>query len=156
MDGLLFILLLFWLFKRAKKKKGKPQKRKTLEAQLRSGIEKALQAMEKARTQAETQPAAEQTQELTEGMSYMQQAEEGQSSGREEYMGSLAVDTMEGKDTCDPALGHERMEKTEDQSVYAEEIGSEPVLDLSAEAFRQGFVMSEILKRPSGYRGFRR
>lgn len=154
MDGLLFILLLFWLFKRAKKKKGK--QRKKLEAQLRSAVEKALQAMEKARTQAETQPVVEQTQELAEGMSYMQPAEEGQSSGREEYMGSLAVDTMEGKDTCDPTLGHERMERTEDQSVYAEEIGSEPVLDLSAEAFRQGFVMSEILKRPSGYRRFRR
>ena len=164
LEGLLLLLLLSWLFKAAKKKKG--NRKKNLQSQLRSSVQKAIQAMENAqKPKMHQQPAVDafavdhRTSEgLAEGESHMQVTWDihGHPSSTEEYMGSMAADTFEGEDACDPDLGHERFERNEEQSVYDGAIGSEPALNLNPRAIYQGFVMSEILKRPSERRGFRR
>ena len=84
-------------------------------------------------------PAA--TVQLGEGASHMVQPLE--------YTGSLGIDTDEGRDTCDPELEHDRSERIDPHSVYADEIGAEPLLDLSPKGLYQGMVMSEILTRPA-------
>ncbi len=66
-----------------------------------------------------------------------------------ETMGSMAFDSTEGECICDPELEHERVTEVDPQSVYANEIGAEPVLDFSAKGILQGVIMSEVLTRPA-------
>lgn len=96
--------------------------------------------------------------ELAEGQSHMQVTWDvhGHASAGEEYMGSLATDTAEGKDACDLSLGHEGDERNTEPCIYDGEIGSEPLFDLSPRSVYQGFVMSEILQRPTIGRRIRR
>lgn len=63
------------------------------------------------------------------------------------YGGSLGATSTEGRDTCDPSLGHERRQPVEPAAdAYALDEG--PVPELDAQTLIQGIVMSEILKRP--------
>jgi len=155
MDELLLLAFLFWIFKAiAKKGKGKTKQKKTAE---RARVERMAKEIQRARQakQASVQPSepiSVQTAApvMAEGESYMAftQDAHGCVSEQEEYMGSLRADSSEGEDACDPALEHERKILPDPASVYAGEIGSEPVLDLSARGIYQGVVMSEILNRP--------
>lgn len=81
----------------------------------------------------------------------VQAAGEGQSvyAPPPEYAGSMYMDSTEGEDLCDPALEHDRPERTDPHSVYANEIGVQHRLDFSPEGLWQGVVMSEILTRPA-------
>ena len=54
--------------------------------------------------------------------------------------------SAEGRDTCDPSLGHERRSVEPADDAYALDEGLVPELD--AQTLIQGIVMSEILKRP--------
>ena len=60
----------------------------------------------------------------------------------------MQVNSTEGECICDPELEHEREKEPVPTSVYAGEIGKEPLVDFSARGVLQGFVMSEILTRP--------
>ena len=81
----------------------------------------------------------------------VKEAGEGQSvyAPPPEYAGSMYMDSTEGEDLCDPALEHDRPERTDPRSVYANEIGAQRRLDFSPEGLWQGVVMSEILTRPA-------
>ena len=161
-EGLLFLLLMFWLFKSSKNKKGKSVKRqkKELHSQLRAGIEKIVQGMVTDNRRPAQQIAMEDVPPtpLQEGQSSMRITQDihGCFSAREEYMGSLDADTSEGEDACDPSLGHERLERHADESVYAGEIGSNRGIELNPHAIYQGIVMSEILNRPARHVRIRR
>ena len=71
---------------------------------------------------------------------------EGESHGD---AGSMMYDSSEGECICDPELEHEREIKVEPESVYANQIGREPLLDFSSKGILQGVVMNEILTRPT-------
>ena len=150
MEGILFLLLLYWLFKKAKKPGKKGRRQKKWVSEMIRQMEKAARSKPSPKPEANPEPEAVPAfQPLAEGESYMAftQDAHGCVSEREEYMGSLYADTSEGEDACDPLLGHERREPVDAESVYANEIGKEPVLDLSAKGLYQGVVMSEILAR---------
>lgn len=74
---------------------------------------------------------------------------EGEGFTQPAFSGSLNMDSTEGEDLCDPTLGHEREISVDPESVYAGEIGREPVMDFSARGLLQGVIMSEILTRPA-------
>lgn len=155
MEGLLFVLLIAWLLGKGKKK-GKKRRNRTAEAfrQMQQAVQTPAQKAPEQPQEPEAVPAF---QPLAEGQSHMAFTEDahGCVSEREEYMGSMHADTSEGEDACDPALEHERAPAFEPESVYAGEIGGEPLLDLSAKGIYQGVVMSEILTMPAR-RGVRR
>ena len=73
---------------------------------------------------------------------------EGEGSFQQIWTGSMNVQSSEGEDLCDPDLGHDRETILDAQSVYANEIGREPLVDTSARGILQGVIMSEILTRP--------
>jgi len=148
LEGILFLILLAWLFRKAKKPAVKNGKRKVNASEAASAKKtrkKAEPVLEK-----EIEQAVPAFQPLSEGQSHMAFTQDvhGCLSDREEYMGSMHADTSEGEDACDPLLAHERREFIDPESVYAAEIGREPLLDLSARGIFQGVVMSEILARP--------
>ena len=73
---------------------------------------------------------------------------EGEGSFQKIWMGSMEAQSNEGKDLCDPELGHEREIILDSESVYANEIGRESLVDTSARGILSGVIMSEILTRP--------
>lgn len=150
MDFILVLLLLGWLGASLKKKQagaGLRERKKKLTAQ--EVNQKAQMLCEEAqnRMAGKSQKAFMQEHEpLAEGVSHAVPKAE---SFRMEYMGSLHETSHEGEDLCDPDLEHSRSTPVSLESVYAEEIGREPMLDFSARGLYQGIVMSEILARPS-------
>lgn len=149
MEGLLFLLLMGWIFKNIRKTKAPKKKMQTvdrkpervvLDENQKEKIQQARQKMQQMMMPAEemmpVQPA--------EG----ECAPEHMHSSEGEYRGSMETVTTEGMDFCDPALEHVRQEMKDPESVYANEIGSEQTLDLSPQGIYQGVVMSEILSRP--------
>lgn len=68
-----------------------------------------------------------------------------------DYVGSLNVDSDEGRDLCDPELGHGHEEEftvqhlPDEPNPYEE---TSPMLSLDSRAIVQGVVMNEILIRP--------
>ena len=148
MEGLLFVLLIAWLFSKGKKA-GKKGRKRTAEV-----LRQMQQAVQTSPPKTSGQPrepeAVPAFQPLAEGQSHMAFTQDvhGCVSKHEEYMGSMHADTSEGEDACELILEHEREDRTEPESVYAGEIGKEPLLDLSAKGIYQGVVMSEILARP--------
>ena len=106
--------------------------------------ERAMQ-MHLARMQhEEPQPVMEQ-QTIGEGESEQPIMQEAP------FRGSMDTVSTEGECLCDPVLEHEREAVTDSESVYAGEIGREPLFDLSAKGIVQGVVMSEILQRPAPF-----
>ena len=139
MDGILVLVLIGWLIKFAssqnKKKQGgkKPMKRPVHfpnEPKFSSSAVQKTEPVVSAYDARKMAPA--------EGEGY-----------QASWLGSLDVDSTEGEDLCDPSLGHEREIEVDPKSVYAEEIGREPVLDLSSRGLVQDIIMSEILTRPA-------
>lgn len=123
MDGLLVVLIMLWVFIRLGKKKKKGQTNQSAAARRRR---EAFQQMINDAPQATSAP-------VQGSMNY--ESMEGRAS-------------TEGEDTCDPALGHERISPAEPDSVYAEEIGG-GLPPITPQSLVQGVVMSEILKRPT-------
>lgn len=141
MDGLLALIIIGWILASLKKK----SKKKTAanrailenETQHRASHAAQLRAeLEKRRIKQEAKPV--QMEQLVMG--------EGESHGD---AGSMLFDSDEGECICEPDLEHERETAPVPNSVYADEIGREPVVDFSAKGILQGVVMSEILTRPA-------
>ena len=145
MDGLVVLVLIGWLLKSvsAKNKKKKTAKKISFDAGRvfpASGFPKSEQKI------APAVPEEKQMEAVQEAFIPL----EGEGSFRQPWSGSLEMESDEGKDLCDPSLGHERTLLQEDpESVYANEIGSEPLLDTTPRGLMQGVIMSEILARPA-------
>ncbi len=151
MDGLLFLVILFW----AGKAISKSAKQKTMNTVVK---EKHPQVQAAVPPTVETQPQKQDSlRSMAEGESALTAftASSGVPSDGE-YMGSLLMDSDEGKDLCDPSLEHDRPERADPESVYAGEIGTKSVLYLSPAGLYQGIVMSEILARPAQRRHYGR
>lgn len=144
MEGLVSLLILFWVFKAVRKalqrqapyNKGsaaKPAKRPKPHP-----AAAPIQAAQPAVKTASWRPP-EPVQPVQGSMSYASQ--EGLSS-------------EEGEDTCDPALGHESVPHDDLYSLYAQEIdGAGEELTITPRSLIQSVVMSEVLKRPSYGKG---
>lgn len=178
MDGILLILFLFWLFKKlsqAAKAKGAPAR--PVQPEVRGAKAPQSPFSNAARPMSKRSPAAIQHEkrmrQLHEQADRIQRSTgvtvadtlEGMGSEGEvvyqpiqsrmvdiamepAYQGSLGGGSTEGEDVCDPTLEHARPNRDELESVYAEEIGAEPLMDFSAKAILQGVVMSEVFARP--------
>lgn len=151
MEGLFAILILYWMINSVfgKKSKTKNAKRSALSDAAQVHAERARQIHEELVKRKE-----EKDQQLAMEDIHAAPAGEGEALPCFEgfgHTGSMHVETTEGKDLCDPSLEHDR-ETPDPQSVYANEIGREPMLDFSAKGIYQGVVMSEILKRPADRR----
>lgn len=135
MDGLLLLLILFWIFK-AIMKASKNQSSKT-----------KSKPAPKPKAYRPVQPAVQepvyQTQEP-----FSQPGE--QSQGSMAYVSTEGMASQEGEDECDPSLGHGQM--PEPGSVYADEIGGDTIPAITPQSLLQGVVMSEILQRPVSMR----
>ena len=155
MDGLLSLLILYWIFKAVKKKVQKPkpkrvvsafrQKAEAAAAETKARAERAMgqQAQPDAFSQAAVEAGA-----IGEGQSHAVLDAGFYGGMQPEYMGSLQADTNEGECLCEPELSHKAPVHVEAGSVYENEIGREPLLDFGPERLYQGVVMSEILTRP--------
>lgn len=133
MEGLLFVLIMVWAFSRMSKKAKKGQTHRNAAARRRREAFQRMMSMA-----SQSAPAPEPEPEVLPP---------------EPLQGSLVYESMEGRssdegeDTCDPSLGHERMEIPEPDSVYAQEIGG-GLPPITPQSLVQGVVMSEILNRP--------
>ena len=153
MEGLLFLLLMGWIFKNIGKSASKKKK-------IRTVISNHGKVVLDEKQKAKIQQAHEAVQQMVLPVAEMtrQQPGEGECdpehmhSAEGEYRGSMEAPATEGIDFCDPSLEHVRMESVEPESVYAGEIGRQPALDLSPRGIYQGIVMSEILARPASRR----
>lgn len=150
MDGILILGLVGWVILKMSKKNQKTKAKPALGIQKENAAQRRAERL--ARMHAELEKRrAQLTQEK-------QQAEppamsEGESSSaytvmEETFRGSMQVESTEGECICDPELEHERKTVPEPESVYAGEIGREPLVDFSSHGVLQGIVMSEILTRP--------
>ncbi len=147
MDVLVVFGLIAWLVASMKKKSKAPSRKRKKELTAQEVTRKAQQLCEEAQSRmaGKQQKAFMQEHEpLGEGESHAVP-----NATSTEYMGSLHETSAEGEDFCDPELEHRRFVASSEDSVYAGEIGREPMLDFSAKGLYQGIVMSEILTRPS-------
>lgn len=152
MDGLLTLLILFWIFKAISKnkKKGAKSVKKTRTTKPKATAEEIRERAQRAiRMHDELKRrAAQKGEQNTMTDMHDHEHAEGESCLPVGW-GSLQIDSTEGECLCDPLLDHERVADNEPESVYAGEIGREPLLDLSTKGLYQGIVMSEVLKRPA-------
>ena len=140
MEGIILIIgLILWFMKNSKKKE---EKKKPPSAD-------RVQAAHSAPKQSAVKNPKPQPEQVV--MKEVPAPAEGEATVQTVFKGSLGVESHEGKDTCDPTLGHDRPEEImEPESVYAGEIGREqPLLDFSSRGVLQGVVMSEVLARPA-------
>lgn len=172
MEGLIGLLILFWIMKAvvgkskrvagtARHTKKKPLHEESLSAaahraERAARIQEEIQRRQhkRAAEAAHAKPEPRQTvmdEATSEGFSAYRplQHRMAQVSSHMDYEGSLGGGSTEGVDTCDPELEHGVHWQPEADSVYAREIGSETLIDLSPRAMMQGVVMSEILTRPA-------
>lgn len=144
MDGILILVLIGWALSKMNKKA-----KKQIKSFARAENTAARRAERIAKMPAETekrtpQTAVERTEPNAEGEGTFQFS----MLAEEPFRGSMQVESMEGECICEPELEHKREEKPEPASVYADEIGREPLVDFSPRGMMQGIVMSEILTRP--------
>lgn len=135
MDGIVVLALIGWLIKFASSQKKKKQGRGT------AAKKRVVHFPKEPQFTAETMDFPSFFHEEStpaEGEGYTVH-----------WTGSMNVHSDEGEDLCDPSLGHERESAADPQSVYAGEIGREPLLDTSPRGLMQGVIMSEILTRPA-------
>lgn len=173
LDGILLLLILFWLFKSLIKRiktagqenKKRPEgavssTRPANESERRARAQRAVRMQEELKRREEARKLKKEKLSVSrqpvdapsgEGMSAYVPSERVPMYARPAYAGSLGGDSTEGEDICDPELGHdrERPRRPAPESVYANEIGKESMIDLRPQALLQGVVMSEILTRPS-------
>lgn len=133
MEGLLFVLIMIWVFGRMSKKAKKGQTNRNATARRRR---ETFQRMMSMASQPTPDPAPE-----------PQPVPSTPVQGSMEYVSMEGQSSDEGEDTCDPALGHERISPVEPDSVYAQEIGGS-LPPITPQSLVQGVVMSEILNRP--------
>jgi len=151
MDGILVLVLIGWIISQMSKKNKKTK------ARVASGFQKEKTSQPKAARAAKTYAEIEKrkAQTIQEKTAAVQHAfGEGESAVspfpmEESFRGSMQAESMEGECICDPELEHEREQVTAPESVYAGEIGREPIVDVSARGLMQGIVMNEILTRPA-------
>ena len=144
MDVILVLVLIGWAFSRMNKK---AQKQTASSVHEGNTAARRNRRMEQLRAQKEKQPERprmEKPVQPGEGEGIFQPS----FLAEEPFRGSLQVESTEGECICDPELEHEREVKAEPASVYAGEIGREPLVDFSPRGMMQGIVMSEILTRP--------
>lgn len=146
LEGILILLLVVWAVVQAGKKpktKSKPSKenaethRTERLAQMRAELEKRKALLTKE--EEEVQPSSVKEGETAAGYLRTETA----------FRGSMTMESTEGECFCDPELEHARQMDSDPKSVYAGEIGKEPLVDLSQHGIVQGIVMSEILARPA-------
>lgn len=140
MDGILVLVLIGWLIKFASSKNKKKQ----------GNNQKTAKRTVRFPTEAQFNPTVVHNPEPAVSEYTPQEFAPAEGEGYQaSWIGSMNVDSDEGEDLCDPSLGHERETIIDPQSVYAGEIGKEPLLDLSSRGLMQGVIMSEILTRPA-------
>lgn len=149
MEGLLILALLGWAFSKMNQKAKKQMKKQVAASAFADdAAERRAKRMEQLRVEAEKrriQIPREKPTQYAEGEGIFQPSFRAE----EPFRGSMQAESTEGECICDPDLEHERETKPEPASVYAAEIGREPLVDFSARGLMQGFVMSEILTRPA-------
>ena len=145
MDGLLILALIGWAFfkmnKKAKKQVASSVVKEDAEERRARRLEQLRAEAEKRRAELAAQTAVQ----TVEGEGTFQPS----FSAEEPFRGSMSADSTEGECICEPELEHVRETKPEPASVYAGEIGREPLVDFSSRGLMQGIVMSEILTRPA-------
>ena len=149
MEGLLILALIGWAFSKMNQKAKKQMKKQAASSVIvGNAAERRAKRMEQLRAEAEkrrTQIPQEKPIRYAEGEGVFQPT----FLSEKPFCGSMQVESTEGECICDPELEHEREAKPEPESVYAGEIGREPLVDFSARGLMQGIVMSEILARPA-------
>jgi len=143
MDGLLVLVLIGWVFFRMNKAASGIQKEKASRRK-QERHERIQTELAKSRVQLTQEKKAVQLVALREG-----EATAVYTPMEAPFRGSMQTESTEGECICDPELEHEREKEPAPTSVYAGEIGKEPLVDFSARGVLQGFVMSEILTRPA-------
>jgi len=160
MDGLLSLLVLYSIFysifKAVKKRAQKPKPKRVVSAFQQKVEAASAETKRRAERAFDPQPMDEifsqeaaQASTVGEGQSHIVLDADAHGNVQPEYMGSMLVDSDEGECLCGPDLSHNVQEQMATNSVYANEIGREPLLDFSPERLYQGIVMSEILARPT-------
>ena len=162
MDGMLALIVIIGsIISMMNKKKKKPKAKKAVTFQQENSAQRRAQRLEQMRAELEKR-RAEIAAQPYEALRELAAAGEGESAaaGTEQVegvsSGSLMAESTEGECLCDPDLEHGVQPAPAAESVYAGEIGKEPPLDLSARGIVQGFVMGEILTRPTQRRTGRR
>ena len=149
MEGLLILALIGWAFSKMNQKAKKQMKKQAASSIIvGNAAERRAKRMEQLRAEAEKRRAQipqEKPMCCAEGESVSQPS----FLAEKPFRGSMQVESTEGECICDPELEHERETKPEPASVYAGEIGREPLVDFSARGLMRGIVMSEILARPA-------
>ena len=149
MEGLLILVLIGWVFSKMNQNTKKQMKKQAASSVIvGNAAERRAKRMEQLRAEAEkrrVQSAQEKAPQYAEGEGVFQPS----FMAEEPFRGSMEAESTEGECICDPELEHERETKPEPASVYAGEIGREPLVDFSARGLMQGIVMSEILARPA-------
>ena len=140
MDGIIVLVIIGWLISSMSSKKKKNAKSKAGHQAKQRPVNFASQP------QADLSKAQGTFQSIPQTSAA---PAEGEGSFQQIWMGSMDAKSNEGEDLCDPELGHERETVLDLQSVYANEIGREKLIDTSARGILQGVIMSEILTRPS-------
>lgn len=138
MDGLLFLLILFWIFK-AVMKASKNHSSKT----------KPASKPAEPKVYRPAQPTVQEP--VYQPQKPFSQPRE-QSQGSMAYVSAEGTASEEGEDECDPSLGHGHFQTPEPDGVYGDEIGGETIPALTPQSLVQGVVMSEILRRPVSMR----
>lgn len=159
MDGIVVLLLIAWVVSQMKSKKNKKTKahasfsvnKQTYMRSRADYIAKMREEFQNKQTAAQT-PLNEMVLDSVEGEKY----EPSVSAAEEAFRGSMQMESTEGECVCEPELEHEREVIPPKESVYSGEIGRESLVDFSARGLMQGFVMSEILSRPSSIRARKR
>ena len=137
MDGLLFLLILFWIFK-AVMKASKNHSSKTKPA-----------SKPEPKVYRPAQPTVQEP--VYQPQKLFSQPRE-QSQGSMAYVSAEGTASEEGEDECDPSLGHGHFQTPEPDGVYGDEIGGKTIPALTPQSLVQGVVMSEILRRPVSMR----
>ena len=164
MDSILALIIVFWIVS-AFSKALNPKKRAKQAEKNRTAKHTGGRADKPSAAPAEHE-AAPAEQQMARQTTFMMPPLQPRSA----HSGSLEGASTEGRDTCDPTLGHDRRtaarrdepravpaERREnsphrrapaaDGDAYALDEGIMPQLD--AQVLIQGVVMSEILKRPN-------
>ena len=151
MDGVFVLVLIGWIISLIGKKNKRKAKKAAFSFPKESAAQRKATVAEKVYAELETRNV----QPQVAPRAYFETAiGEGESSAEPEltealFRGSMQVESTEGECTCEPELEHKREDLVTTSEVYAGELGREPLVDFSSRGVLQGFVMSEILARPS-------
>ena len=146
MGELILIALIIWaVSSKNKKKKSKAAAKKTLDfdRMIEQVKQSAAVVLDEASTPFSYPKKDNQRRDIAEGESTAVQL-----SMEDAFRGSMPDESTEGECVCDPELEHGITSTPPVDSVYSNEIGREPLVDLSARGLMRGVVMSEILQRP--------